>query len=648
MRYRRMPIEVESPEELGYGTIANNLAESSFSDLRLADLRHRRRRRRGLLLQYGDHKGLPELRELIARDGVGPVDVLVTAGAAAALFLVATTLLEPGSHALVCRPNYATNVETPRAIGADVEYVDLRFEDGWRLDPERIAAGLRPDTRLVSVCVPHNPTGRTMDEAELRALAALVERHGTARLLVDETYREIAYDRPLPLAASLSDRAIGVSSLSKAYGLPGLRIGWITCRDPALAERLLAAKEQVLLAGSVLDETMAARVLARRDDVLPGLLATMRARRDAVPAGWATRPPSSGTRPRRASSASRACAPRPPPASRRSTRRSRRTAPTSGRATGSSRTGAISGSGSAGRVTRSSRAASRPRSRPRGGRSRGLMARRNRVTPLGELIADPARGLVYGNRGCLHDAAGRIRRSHAGRRWIACRLRFRGWHREPLLQPGRFTELFFLDEATAFAAGHRPCALCRRADYDRFLALTGAARRRRDRPAPARRAARRPRPAPPRGRRRGPARRRVRAARRRRAVARARRRAAALDAGGLRGSRRAAARRRHPADAAGARGGAARGLGRRRAAAAPERRLAAPLGVLGPLAVLAQADLEEDEGDGGDQPEGEGDEADHVAGDAVGERDRDEARDDQHGGGAEGEAAGAGSHGPRR
>jgi hypothetical protein len=95
----------------------------------------------------------------------------------------------------------------------------------------------------------------------------------------------------------------------------------------------------------------------------------------------------------------------------------------------------------------------------------------NRVTPLGELIADPARGLVYGNRGCLHDASGRIRRRFAGRRWIACRLRFRGWHRSPLMQPGRFTELFFLDEATAFAAGHRPCALCRRADYERFTEL---------------------------------------------------------------------------------------------------------------------------------------------------------------------------------
>jgi hypothetical protein len=98
----------------------------------------------------------------------------------------------------------------------------------------------------------------------------------------------------------------------------------------------------------------------------------------------------------------------------------------------------------------------------------------NRVTPLGELIAHPARGLVYGNRGCLHDDAGRIRRHHNGRRWIACRLRFKDWHRSPLLQPGRFTELFFLDEATAFAAGHRPCALCRREDYNRFMAQVGA------------------------------------------------------------------------------------------------------------------------------------------------------------------------------
>jgi hypothetical protein len=95
----------------------------------------------------------------------------------------------------------------------------------------------------------------------------------------------------------------------------------------------------------------------------------------------------------------------------------------------------------------------------------------NRVTPLGELVAHPARGLVYGNRGCLHDDSGHIRRQYAVRRWIACRLEFRGWQRGPLLQPGKFTELFFLDEATAFSAGHRPCALCRREDYVRFCEI---------------------------------------------------------------------------------------------------------------------------------------------------------------------------------
>jgi hypothetical protein len=101
----------------------------------------------------------------------------------------------------------------------------------------------------------------------------------------------------------------------------------------------------------------------------------------------------------------------------------------------------------------------------------------NRVTPLGELIATPERGLLYGNRGCLHDGEGRIVRRHVGRRWIACALEFRGRRRAAQMPPGRYTGLYFLDEATAFAAGHRPCAECRRADYARFselLRLRGA------------------------------------------------------------------------------------------------------------------------------------------------------------------------------
>ena len=97
------------------------------------------------------------------------------------------------------------------------------------------------------------------------------------------------------------------------------------------------------------------------------------------------------------------------------------------------------------------------------------MPRQNRVTPFGELVATPERGTLMGNRGILHDAAGRIRRRWATRAWIACRLEFKGRQRIPMT-PGSYTELFFLDEATALAAGHRPCAECRRADFWRFRA----------------------------------------------------------------------------------------------------------------------------------------------------------------------------------
>ena len=206
---------------------------------------------------------------------------------------------------------------------------------------------------------------------------------------------------------------------------------------------------------------------------------------------------------------------------------------------------------------------------------RPAMPLQNRVTPLGELVADPARGLVYGNRGCLHDAGGRIRRSHTGRRWIACRLQFRGWLRRPLLQPGRFTELFFLDEATAMAAGHRACALCRREDYNRLGEIWGRlhpgeagadaidARLHRERLAGRERRL-------PRRRARRASRRRVHPARGR-AVARAGTRASALDAGRIRPPSWPPVGpepRDHPAVA---RGRPAGGVGRRRPAPAPHR-----------------------------------------------------------------------------
>jgi hypothetical protein len=102
------------------------------------------------------------------------------------------------------------------------------------------------------------------------------------------------------------------------------------------------------------------------------------------------------------------------------------------------------------------------------------MPRQNRVTPSGELIAVPARGTVMGNRGCLHDADGRMRRAHRGQRWIVCALEFKG-RRLPLADPGRNTQLFFLDEATALATGHRPCGECRRAAFRAFVEAWTAA-----------------------------------------------------------------------------------------------------------------------------------------------------------------------------
>jgi aspartate/methionine/tyrosine aminotransferase len=280
-----MPIEVESPEQLGYDTITNNLSESSVADRRLSDLgielsSNGDGRLDELLLCYGDHHGNPSLRDTVAAGGEGlrADDVLVTPGAAAALFATATALLEPGDHAVIVRTNYATNLETPRAIGAQVDIVDVTFEDAWHLDVSRIAARVQPGTtRLISVTCPHNPTGTMLDLASLHALVELAERAG-AVLLVDETYRDLTHTSPLPLAATLSPRAISVSSMSKAYGLPGLRVGWAVCRDPDLAETLLAAKEQMFICGATLDEAIAGMVLADRSRILPPILDEVRSR----------------------------------------------------------------------------------------------------------------------------------------------------------------------------------------------------------------------------------------------------------------------------------------------------------------------------------------------------------------------------------
>ena len=264
MKYARMAMEKESPEQLGYSSIAYNLSESSVRDRTLSEIGVQLP---DLVLFYGDHMGPPGLRERVAAQcgaSVGPEDILVTAGAAHALFIVATTLLEPGDHVVVMRPNYATNIEVPRSIGADITYYDLTFEEEYQIDVDRLAGMITDQTRYVNLTIPHNPTGQMISSSELEAIVELVERSGS-RLLMDETYREMTYGEMLPVAATLSERVISVSSVSKTYGIPGIRMGWLVCGDEDLMYRFLSAKEQIGICNSVVDEEIAAQAYALRE-----------------------------------------------------------------------------------------------------------------------------------------------------------------------------------------------------------------------------------------------------------------------------------------------------------------------------------------------------------------------------------------------
>jgi aspartate/methionine/tyrosine aminotransferase len=272
MKYKRMPIEIEAPEGYGYENIDCNLSESSFTDQRLSDLGININ---DLVLFYGDHKGKLALREMIASGtNLNTDDALVTPGAAPALFMVATVLLEKGDHVVVAKSNYATNIETPRAIGAEISYLNLRFEDGYKLDVDELENLITAHTKFVSLTYPHNPTGTLIDEATLKRIIALIEQKNTY-LLFDETYRDMSFGPQLPVAATLSERAISVSSMSKSYGLPGIRIGWLICRDKQLTETLLAAKEQIFITNSVIDEEIAYQYLCNKEKFFAPVKATI-------------------------------------------------------------------------------------------------------------------------------------------------------------------------------------------------------------------------------------------------------------------------------------------------------------------------------------------------------------------------------------
>ncbi len=214
-------------------------------------------------LRYGHHAGSPELREVIAADypGLTAEDVIVTNGGSEAIFGLYNGLLEPNDRIVVEHPNYPSLYEIPETIGCEVVRFPLDYDEGFMPDVERLATSLTDDTRLLCITHPHNPTGSTISEDTLRKIVELCEQRGIV-LLSDETYREMGFEAALPPAASLSPSAVSLSTMSKCYGLPGIRIGWMATQNRSLIERVLCVREYVTITNTALGERIALHVLS--------------------------------------------------------------------------------------------------------------------------------------------------------------------------------------------------------------------------------------------------------------------------------------------------------------------------------------------------------------------------------------------------
>ena len=223
-------------------------------------------------LGYGSSAGAPELRQLIAdRSGVTPDEVLLTTGAASSLFLLGLLFGDADSEIVVVRPSFPPMFDALRGINARIATVQLRFADGYRLDPTVLRDALSANTRLVMLASPHSPSGVVMSREDIEQTLAVIEQVcPDAYLLVDEIYREATHGQaPVPpSSAALSPKVITCSSLSKAHGAPGLRIGWMTVRDTDLYGQLRLARFNSAVSCGTLDEVLAARVLQRAESIL--------------------------------------------------------------------------------------------------------------------------------------------------------------------------------------------------------------------------------------------------------------------------------------------------------------------------------------------------------------------------------------------
>lgn len=220
---------------------------------------------------YTEPAGAPELREAIAAlyERIEPEHVIVTSCAEEGIFLLNHAVLEAGDHAIVETPCYESALELARSTGAEVSGWARSHRDGWAHDLDALEASLRPGTRLLYVNQPHNPTGTLMDRATFEHVAGLAASHGIV-LFGDEVYRELEHDRAdrLPAVCDLDERAVSLGSISKSYGLPGLRIGWLVTRDARIRDAVLALKDYTTICSSAPSELLTALALRHRDVLL--------------------------------------------------------------------------------------------------------------------------------------------------------------------------------------------------------------------------------------------------------------------------------------------------------------------------------------------------------------------------------------------
>lgn len=217
-----------------------------------------------LWLGYTESRGNPHLREAIARGyaSLGADDVLVHVGAQEPIFALTNVALEPGDHAIVQVPAYQSHFSLAQSLGAEVAFWQSDLGADGAPDPDDLRRLLRPNTKLLVITTPNNPTGYAFDRARLDATVAFARKHGLI-VLSDEVYRGTERspgDRQPPLA-DLYERAVSLGGLAKSFGLPGLRIGWIATRDRDVYARLAAFKDYLTICASAPSEFLATLAL---------------------------------------------------------------------------------------------------------------------------------------------------------------------------------------------------------------------------------------------------------------------------------------------------------------------------------------------------------------------------------------------------